>query len=497
MTGVPMLITRENANDKLDKSVFVYADDFSAMYRRPEEQSDVSGLFNTYTAAVWLLILAAFLGVVACLWAVMACLWAFVRKNRGEAGGTEPEGGAAARAALSAGGDNAFLTLAVLLAQCELNRSVCLYIVSSSPPSLFPTPPLSPPFALPSSSPFLFIVSNVPKASSSPPPLAIFRTPSSSSSKPLLRPRPSPPPLAIFRAPSSSSSKPLPHPRLSPSSERLPPVPQSLFSSPPPLAIFRTPSSSSSKPLLHPRPAAIPSEPQGNPLRIAFSLWLFVSLILASVYRSNLKAMLILPKVDLPFDDAEELADSGLPLRLTFRSMLHRSMLEAPPGSTLSRLLPRNDSMYFDLDFPTSVKEMEEGNLVIAGFREMIRNVMHDSFSKNGRCLAYVMNDNLLGTNFYSFLFPKGSPLKAQVDPLIVRLRQSGIMDYIFKKTTANATECLKPPHSQYQDKLRPLKLQDFYGAFLLYIGGIFIGLLAFLLELLWTHASQVVEEPQ
>lgn len=52
MTGVPMLITRENANDMLDKSVFVYADDFSAMYRRPEEQSDVSGLFNTYTAAV-------------------------------------------------------------------------------------------------------------------------------------------------------------------------------------------------------------------------------------------------------------------------------------------------------------------------------------------------------------------------------------------------------------------------------------------------------------
>lgn len=37
---------------------------------------------------------------------------------------------------------------------------------------------------------------------------------------------------------------------------------------------------------------------------------------------------------------------------------------------------------------------------------------------QTGKCLAYVMTDNLIGMNYYSFVFPKGSPLKAQVDPL-------------------------------------------------------------------------------
>ncbi|XP_063601670.1 glutamate receptor 4-like [Penaeus indicus] len=231
---------------------------------------------------------------------------------------------------------------------------------------------------------------------------------------------------------------------------------------------------------------SIPNVPQGGPVRIAFALWLLVSFVLASVYRSNLKAMLILPKVNLPFDDTEELADSGLPLKVTFRSLLHRRLLNAPPGSTLSRLVPRNDSIYFDMNFSTAFKEMMKGAPVIAASRTVIRNVMDDSFSKTGKCLSYVMTDNLIGMNYYSFVFPKGSPLKAQVDPLIVKLRQSGIIDYVFKKATANATECLKPPQSQYQHELRPLELRDFYGVFLLYIGGIFTGLLVFLIELVW-----------
>ncbi|XP_037800536.1 glutamate receptor 4-like [Penaeus monodon] len=346
MSGVPVAITDEVTKGKMEHSVYVYADELSAMYRRPVLEADISGLFNTYTAYVWWLIIAASLGMLFCVWVMRLPRNALFKKYRGEAGRTDPDNGALSKTFCST--SNFFSTLAVMLAQ------------------------------------------------------------------------------------------------------------------------------------------SIPNEPRRAPARIAFAFWLLVTFVLASVYRSNVKAMLILPKVDLPFNDAEELADTGLPLKMTFRSLLHRSLLKAPPGSTLSRLLPRNDSIYFDMNFSTAFKEMRKGAPVIAASRTVIRNVMHDSFSKTGKCLAYVMTDNLIGMNYYSFVFPKGSPLKAQVDPLIVKLQQSGIMDYVVRKATANATECLKPPQSQYQHELRPLKLRDFYGVFLLHIGGIFVGLLAFLIELAW-----------
>lgn len=41
------------------------------------------------------------------------------------------------------------------------------------------------------------------------------------------------------------------------------------------------------------------------------SLWLLTSFVLATVYRSNLKAMLILPSFNIPFNNPEELVASG------------------------------------------------------------------------------------------------------------------------------------------------------------------------------------------
>ncbi|XP_042863284.1 uncharacterized protein LOC122247771 [Penaeus japonicus] len=244
---------------------------------------------------------------------------------------------------------------------------------------------------------------------------------------------------------------------------------------------------------------SIPRVPTEDFVRVVIALWLFGSLILNTVYRSNLKAMLILPKVNLPFDNVEELADTGLPIRVPVRSILHKKMLTAPPGSALSRLLPENNSIYLNKDFHTTIREMQKGELAFAAPRVVIRNALRDSFSKTGRCRSYVMTENLVGTNFQTFVFQKRSSLKAQVDPLIVRLRESGIMDYVIKNKNANGSECLKHPHSHYVNDLRSLELWDFYGVFLVYAAGIFLGLLTFLIELAcgWSqiYASNVVEE--
>ncbi|KAK8384403.1 hypothetical protein O3P69_009308 [Scylla paramamosain] len=56
-------------------------------------------------------------------------------------------------------------------------------------------------------------------------------------------------------------------------------------------------------------------------------LWLLAAFTLGSVYRSNLKAMLIIPKVNLPFDSLEELADSGITTAVFKGSAIHHQIL--------------------------------------------------------------------------------------------------------------------------------------------------------------------------
>ncbi|XP_047480202.1 glutamate receptor ionotropic, kainate 3-like [Penaeus chinensis] len=215
--------------------------------------------------------------------------------------------------------------------------------------------------------------------------------------------------------------------------------------------------------------------PRGNSVRVMTGVWLLVSLILTTVYRSNLKAMLILPKVVLPFDSPEELAESRIPTWIPRGSAMHTAGLKSdisPPGSALARVLQHSISLDQSMDISWGVRDMIAGKHAMISPRGSLITIMHDTFSKTGQCFYYVMSEDLLGTVQLSILLRKDSPLKAELDPIIRRLREFGILDHEYKKQVANATECLKPIGSQGARQLRPLDLGDFYGVFMLYAGG-------------------------
>lgn len=68
---------------------------------------------------------------------------------------------------------------------------------------------------------------------------------------------------------------------------------------------------------------AVSLRPPRGVVKGVTGLWLLLSLTLASVYRGNLKAMLILPSLSLPFNSLEELSSSGLPVWVPLDSVLH------------------------------------------------------------------------------------------------------------------------------------------------------------------------------
>ncbi|XP_066966843.1 uncharacterized protein [Macrobrachium rosenbergii] len=234
---------------------------------------------------------------------------------------------------------------------------------------------------------------------------------------------------------------------------------------------------------------SVPWKLDGLPVRLITCFWLLVSFIIANVYRSNLMAMLILPKVTLPFTNLDELVASGLPVWVPVYSVLHLSAMNSPRNTSLGRLYKQFVKPDNFVDIAKALRGVHAKEFVITGPRTAMEQITDEYFSKLGYCSLYVMPEGMLTLTKLSLFFRKGSPLKAKFDPVIMRLKETGILQHLYKKAVANATECLKPiATSPGSSSLRPLDLEDFFGVFMIFGGGSFIGLLAFLIELLVGH---------
>ncbi|KAK3892958.1 hypothetical protein Pcinc_003137 [Petrolisthes cinctipes] len=156
--------------------------------------------------------------------------------------------------------------------------------------------------------------------------------------------------------------------------------------------------------------------PVGGRVRTVAGVWLLLALVLSTVFRANLKAMLILPRLQLPFGSLEELIKSGIPTYIPKATVFHKA------------ILTRSCPLY----------------LVPCPF-------------KGG---------------WYHIFFPKSSSLKPIVDNILVRLQETGILEKIVMEDVRHAKECLKSRSQAVLNSLRPLELGDFYGILSLYCGG-------------------------
>ncbi|XP_071514364.1 glutamate receptor ionotropic, kainate glr-3-like [Panulirus ornatus] len=132
--------------------------------------------------------------------------------------------------------------------------------------------------------------------------------------------------------------------------------------------------------------------PKGGSLRVITGLWLLMSFIVGTVYRSNLKAMLIIPKLHLPFNSVQELLETDIPAYMPAGSLIHQLMREAPVGSSLHQLRQRS-VLHFDL--PRAIRDTLDGKH--AGIASLISltGVMNDIFSKCAASISKDMNTPL------------------------------------------------------------------------------------------------------
>ncbi|KAG7175255.1 Glutamate receptor 1-like 2 [Homarus americanus] len=222
-----------------------------------------------------------------------------------------------------------------------------------------------------------------------------------------------------------------------------------------------------------------PWNPRGMSIRVVAGIWLLTALVISSIYRSNLKAMLILPKVSPPFTSLEELLKTSIPCYVLQGTVLHGEILTAEPGSHLYKL---RKQMISHVDVPRAVKDLLQGKHAALIPLTSHLNIQHNNFLRTRTCSIYMKPADL--SSFpHRYLFPKGSPLVHKLNPLLTRLKESGVLDYLYFSDIYHGIKCLKTTTTT--TLLRPLELGDFYGVFSLYGGGMLIAGLTFILELI------------
>ncbi|KAK4319593.1 hypothetical protein Pmani_009483 [Petrolisthes manimaculis] len=219
--------------------------------------------------------------------------------------------------------------------------------------------------------------------------------------------------------------------------------------------------------------------PREGRVRLLGGLWLMVSLVLCTVYRSNLKAMLILPKVKIPFNSIEQLAQTNIPIYLVQGTVLTHNVKQATPDSLLGQLRPRiveqEDTSYV-------IRSAMEGKRASITMKNGLEAILANNFNRYGYCKMYMTKEGY-GYTIVGFAFPKNSTLLPKVNKILSGLRDFGIIQHLHRNVVINASECLKPPSTNAAN-LRPLEPKDFYGVFSLYIGGVSVAMMVLFVEL-------------
>ncbi|XP_037799436.1 glutamate receptor 4-like [Penaeus monodon] len=203
-------------------------------------------------------------------------------------------------------------------------------------------------------------------------------------------------------------------------------------------------------------------------------------LIVNTVYRSNLKAMLILPRLDLPFNSLSELVETDIRTFVPAGSFVYKAVMESAPGTTLNRFAKQMDA---HVNRSLAISNVVMGKTASLVEKDISLNTIGALYNETKSCPLYVASEKIFSHSSLSIAFPKGSKLKAKVDPILTALKESGILDHLLNQQVRYTRRCLDTKTEAIGSDRRPLELQDFYGLFCIYAGGIILATISFIIE--------------
>ncbi|XP_076067457.1 putative glutamate receptor isoform X1 [Oratosquilla oratoria] len=200
-------------------------------------------------------------------------------------------------------------------------------------------------------------------------------------------------------------------------------------------------------------------------------VWILVSLILSTVYKSNLKAMLILPKVNIPFNNLEELVNTNaMPYYVLQGMAVLQNLQDAPPNSVFGRAYRNVKVITNDVSAIADVVLDNKAAFFLDTL--LIPATMQRQYFKTQRCDLTMTPEAFVKLYMGTIGFPKGSPLVEEMDKVVLPIVEAGLVDLWIRQAFRVGYRCFTPPDAMAKPELRPLALGDFFGVLLLFAGG-------------------------
>ncbi|KAK4321649.1 hypothetical protein Pmani_007564 [Petrolisthes manimaculis] len=221
--------------------------------------------------------------------------------------------------------------------------------------------------------------------------------------------------------------------------------------------------------------------------RLLVTTWLLASLVFMSSYSGILTAMLTVPRVTIPIDSLADLvSQSRTPWRLEESSSMYQYFQDTTDG--LRRQVFTGMGGVFR-DCWKSRHDISEGNFVAVCDEITMKKSMSWDFSTTGRCHLYISREKIISVSS-AVAFQAGSPYLTTANRIILSLRGGGLLDKWLSDHITNTSQCLRPPSTDRRDGIAALNLESLGGPFLFLAGGMCVGFLSLLCEVVITRAS-------
>ncbi|KAJ6767000.1 IONOTROPIC GLUTAMATE RECEPTOR [Salix purpurea] len=217
-----------------------------------------------------------------------------------------------------------------------------------------------------------------------------------------------------------------------------------------------------------------------NLTRVVLVIWLFVVLILNSSYTASLSSMLTVRRLRPNVTDIEWLKRNGVKVGCDGDSFVLNYL------QTVLGFKPENiknvDSQY------NYEGEFKSGNISAAFLELPYEKVFIGQYCKRYSATTPTYRFGGLG-----FVFPKGSPLTADVSKAILKLSENGELKTLEEKWFAPSRKCLN--NATDNDRAESLSLENFWGIYIITGTTSTLCFLLFLFRLLKSYHRQQDED--
>ncbi|KAA0202537.1 Ionotropic receptor 135, partial [Hyalella azteca] len=232
-------------------------------------------------------------------------------------------------------------------------------------------------------------------------------------------------------------------------------------------------------------------EPKRRGLKLIMMALLMFTLLATLFYCSTLTSNLTVPTYQQPIKTIQQLLETDMLVGSLTDSWRQQFKLSDNPD--IQKLVPRYVSLD---DYPSHLSEVVEGKMTIFAVSKTLRALM-DSLPENQVRLM----EECPYTNSVGALLKLNSPLKDDIDRVIMQMQSSGILDrflvdtqrYLRRRDARQRSA--KISSSEDTSNQVTLNLGHLQGAFIVFLGGCLVSTVCFLCELAMHHCKMSIQE--